>query len=304
MFVLSALRGWRYSLPILVPVPTTNSRIFAKTTHDIDGPARRPSRAGNLHFSRLRTCQTASKMTCRLAAAALVAAVLCLLAQGCGAFVPSCRISLPASAPAVPTSSCSHSHSCARQSPLFASASSDDDDDEDEAEAVEVEVVDDGIGETKGFLARIRASMKSQEDDGLTFKQRLAKMGLSALLSYGFVSNMSYSVTVSLAWFGFSKKTGLSPLAPGQWKPFLAVYAGFYIFNNVVRPIRLAVSVGVTPYFDRAVAAVQRKTKLNKSASIGIVVFLANFCGTLTAMSLGILVASVAAGVPIFPPKA
>ena len=262
-----------------------------------------------------RRAQTASKMTCRLAAAALVAAALCLLAQSCGAFVPSSRISLPASS-AVPTSPAaaaaaaaaaagSCSHSCARQSPLFALANdAAADDDEDEAEAVEVEVVDDGDGETKGFLARIRASMKSQEDDGLTFKQRVAKMGMSALLSYGFVSNMSYSVTVSLAWFGFSKKTGLSPLAPGQWKPFLAVYAGFYIFNNVVRPIRLAVSVGVTPYFDRAVAAVQRKTKLNKSASIGVVVFLANVCGTLTAMSLGILVASIAAGVAIFPPKA
>ena len=207
----------------------------------------------------------------------------------------------------------SHSrHSYARSSPLFASEGTTGDeggaaadaDGEDEAGPVEVEVVgDDGEAKT-GFLARIKASMKSQEDDGLTFKQRLAKMGLSALLSYGFVSNMSYSVTVSLAWFGFSKKTGLSPLAPGQWKPFLAVYASFYIFNNFVRPIRLAVSVGVTPYFDRAVAAIQRKTKLNKSASIGIVVFLANFCGTLTAMSLGIFVASIAAGVPVFPPRA
>ena len=40
---------------------------------------------------------------------------------------------------------------------------------------------------------------KSDDDDGLTFKQKLAKMGLSALLSYGFVSNMSYCITVSLA---------------------------------------------------------------------------------------------------------
>lgn len=161
-----------------------------------------------------------------------------------------------------------------------------------------------GEEKKKGPIARIKSAFKSnEEDDGLTFKQKLAKMGLSALLSYGFVSNMSYSVTVSLAWFGFSKKTGLSPLAPGQWKPFLAVYAGFYIFNNVIRPLRLAVSVGVTPYFDRAVAAVQRRTKLNKSASIGIVVFLANFCGTLTAMGSGILLASIASGVPIFPPK-
>jgi hypothetical protein len=44
-------------------------------------------------------------------------------------------------------------------------------------------------------------SLKSDDknDDGLSFKQKLAKMGLSVLLSYGFVSNMSYCVTVSLA---------------------------------------------------------------------------------------------------------
>jgi len=146
-------------------------------------------------------------------------------------------------------------------------------------------------------------SLKSKsdpEDDGLTFKQKLAKMGLSALLSYGFVSNLSYCVTVSLAWFGFSKKTGLSPLAPGQWKGFLAVYAGFYVFNNFIRPMRLAISIGVTPYFDKAVAAIQRKTKCSKSVSIGIVVFLTNICGTTSLMSLGIYIASLAAGVPIF----
>lgn len=42
--------------------------------------------------------------------------------------------------------------------------------------------------------------------DGLTSRERLAKMGLSALLSYGWVSNMSYAVTLSLSWYGFSKK--------------------------------------------------------------------------------------------------
>lgn len=42
--------------------------------------------------------------------------------------------------------------------------------------------------------------------DGLTTRERLAKMGLSALLSYGWVSNMSYAVTLSLSWYGFSKK--------------------------------------------------------------------------------------------------
>jgi hypothetical protein len=104
-------------------------------------------------------------------------------------------------------------------------------------------------------------------------------------------------------WFGFSKKTGLSPLAPGQWKGFLAVYAGFYVFNNFVRPMRLAASVGVAPYFEKAVNTIQRKTKLSKGVSVGIVVFLANVCGTTSLMSLGIYIASLAAGIPIFPPK-
>ena len=110
--------------------------------------------------------------------------------------------------------------------------------------------------------------------------------------------------TFVVRWFGFSKKTGLSPLAPGQWKGFLAVYAGFYVFNNFIRPMRLAASVGVAPYFERAVNAIQKKTKLNKGASIGIVVFLANVCGTTSLMSLGIYIASLAAGIPVFPPKA
>ena len=143
----------------------------------------------------------------------------------------------------------------------------------------------------------------NDDGDGLTFRQKLAKMGLSALLSYGFVSNMSYCVSVGLAWFGFSKKTGLSPLAPGQWPKFLAVYAGFYVFNNIVRPIRLAISIGVTPYFDKAVATIQRKTGFNKTLSIGIVVFLANICGTTSLMAFSVWIASLAAGVPIFIPK-
>ena len=75
-------------------------------------------------------------------------------------------------------------------------------------------------------LKKIKSFFKkdnNKNSDGLTTKERLAKMGLSALLSYGWVSNMSYAVTLSLSWYTHSKKTGLSPLAPNQWKPFLAV---------------------------------------------------------------------------------
>jgi len=156
---------------------------------------------------------------------------------------------------------------------------------------------------SKNVITRFKNLFKDKSAEGLTTKERIAKMGLSALLSYGFVSNMSYCVCVSIAWFGFNKKTGLSPLAPGQWKGFLAVYAGFFALNNVVRPIRLAISVAVSSKFDYAVAYIQKKTKLSRRAAIGVVVFCTNICGTFALMALGITFASFLSGIPIFPPK-
>mmetsp|Transcript_112919 Transcript_112919/g.315473 ORF Transcript_112919/g.315473 Transcript_112919/m.315473 type:complete len:253 (+) Transcript_112919:106-864(+) len=141
-------------------------------------------------------------------------------------------------------------------------------------------------------------------DDGLTFRQRLAKAGMSVVLSYGWVSNVSYSVTVSLAWYIFSKRTGLSPLAPGQWKSFLAVYAGFYVFNNIVRPLRFALSVSVSMYFDRVVQGIQDKFQVKKGVAVGLTVFFFNVVGTIALMCLGISIASAAAGVPVWATKA
>lgn len=44
-------------------------------------------------------------------------------------------------------------------------------------------------------------------------KPNLKALGLYAVLSYGFVSNFSYSVCVALAWFAASKKTGANTRA-------------------------------------------------------------------------------------------
>jgi hypothetical protein len=131
-------------------------------------------------------------------------------------------------------------------------------------------------------LARIKTRLfPPKPDDGLTFKQRLAKAGLSVVLSYGWVSNVSYSISVSLAWFIFSKQSGLSPLAPGQWKGFLAVYAGFYVFNNVIRPIRFGLSVGASLYFDKLVKQIQEKFKVKKGVAIFLVSIYFFFCVTI-----------------------
>jgi len=168
---------------------------------------------------------------------------------------------------------------------------------------VEVEVGTSDETEKKLNVARKiwrRMFPPKQDADGLTVGQKLAKMGFSVLLSYGFVSNMSYSVSVSLAWYVFSKQTGVSPLAKGQWPKFLAVYAGFYVFNNVIRPVRITLSAYVASYFDRMVKATQEKFHCKKGVAISIIVFFFNIVGTLSAMSAGITLASIASGVPIW----
>ena len=139
-----------------------------------------------------------------------------------------------------------------------------------------------------------------KEDDGLTTRQRLSKMGLSVLLSYGFVSNISTSITAALSWFLFSKRTGLSPLAPNQWKPYVGVYAGLYLMLNALRPARVALAVGMSRYFDSTIQLYQNKFNVSKRTAIAITVFCFNVVGTLSMMTGGILLASLLSGVPIF----
>lgn len=149
--------------------------------------------------------------------------------------------------------------------------------------------------------ARLRNRLfPPKEENGMTFKEKLAKAGLSVVLSYGWVSNVSYSIAVSIAWYIFSSQTGMSPLAPGQWKKFLAVYAGFFVFNNIVRPIRFGISVGVSLYFEKLVQAIQETFRVKKGVAIFLTVFFANVVGTIALMCTGIWLASLAAGVPVF----
>lgn len=124
--------------------------------------------------------------------------------------------------------------------------------------------------------------------------------GTQVVLSYGFVSNMSYAISVSLAWYIHSVRTGISPFAPGQKKGFLAVYSGFYLFNNVIRPARFTLSLLVSKYFDRAVVKIQEKLNTSKSKATFILVLIANLFGTCAAMALGIAIASAASGVPVW----
>lgn len=138
-------------------------------------------------------------------------------------------------------------------------------------------------------------------NDGLSFKQRLAKYGLAAVLSYGAVSNVGGCISVSIAWFIFCKTNQVSPLAPGHFKSFLAVYAGFFVFLNVIRPLRFALSIAISPQFDRMINAMQRRLSLSRTTAIALSVFIVNVLGSITVLVSGVAIASMASGVPVFP---
>ncbi|KAL3783636.1 hypothetical protein ACHAWO_001254 [Cyclotella atomus] len=131
-------------------------------------------------------------------------------------------------------------------------------------------------------------------------KQSISKLGMSALLAYGFVSNVSGVLAVSSAWFIFSKRTGLSPIAPGQRTPFLALYAGFTVALNILRPARFALSMAISPYFERLRNFIQRKLGVTARVSALVMIVCVNIIGTCSLMGCGVGLASILSGVPIW----
>ena len=89
-------------------------------------------------------------------------------------------------------------------------------------------------GEPSGVAGRLKQFFGGAKLD----RAKLAALGTSALLAYGFVSNVNAVTLLIISWVSFAKSTGLSPLAPGQWKAYLLAYTALC----VPRAARLAPS--------------------------------------------------------------
>ena len=79
------------------------------------------------------------------------------------------------------------------------------------------------------FLKGLKSFYSKKEKanrDSLSTKERMAKLGLAVLLSYGFVSNMSAMIFLSLSWFSFSAKVSCH---------FMSLV--YIIWNNVLHQI-------------------------------------------------------------------
>ncbi|KAK9841801.1 hypothetical protein WJX81_004041 [Elliptochloris bilobata] len=112
-------------------------------------------------------------------------------------------------------------------------------------------------------------------------KERLAALGLGAVASYGTVSNITYGGGLAVSWIAFVRQTGMGPLMPGQWKAFLAFYAGFWTVQNFVRPLRFSLAIAIAPLFDRFITWTQNATGWSRRNAFGAFLFL---LGTVTSV--------------------
>ena len=156
--------------------------------------------------------------------------------------------------------------------------------------------------EPKTALNKVKAFLTGPFKGAKLDREYLGKLGLGALLSYGFVSNINAITIVIISWVTTGRTTGLSPLATGNWKVFVATYTALYLsFGNLLRPLRISISIAISPFFKALVDKIKHTFKVAQPVAIGITVFLVNVCGTLSYLIGGVWLASLICRVPLLP---
>eukprot|EP00746_Dinoflagellata_sp_MGD_P152826 gnl/MRDRNA2_/MRDRNA2_83911_c0_seq1.p1 gnl/MRDRNA2_/MRDRNA2_83911_c0~~gnl/MRDRNA2_/MRDRNA2_83911_c0_seq1.p1 ORF type:complete len:140 (+),score=14.61 gnl/MRDRNA2_/MRDRNA2_83911_c0_seq1:191-610(+) len=122
-------------------------------------------------------------------------------------------------------------------------------------------------------------------------------MGVYVFMSYGLMSNLNYITLLSIAWFTFAKTTGLSPLAPEQWKPFLLVYGGYWMIGNFLRPFRIAAAMAIAPFFRSFIAFFRERLKVPNPVAFGVTFFFVNVVMPCSLLALGVCGVSAITGV-------
>ncbi|GAB4823513.1 hypothetical protein N2152v2_010559 [Parachlorella kessleri] len=110
--------------------------------------------------------------------------------------------------------------------------------------------------QAKGLVAWFQ-SLRQQNREG---KNRLAALGLAAVLAYGLFDGISYTTAFSIAFLGYEARTGLNPTqnVADLVKICVLMWAG----NNVTRPFRIAGAAGLAPFMDRLMDRLQARLGL------------------------------------------
>ena len=94
-------------------------------------------------------------------------------------------------------------------------------------------------------------------------------------------------------------QTGLSPLAPGQWKSLLKAYGTIYAIVQLLRPFRVAAAVAMSKMSNSFLEETQ--VQLNCSRGVAIVVqYALGWLAWAVVATSGIALASWCSGVPVW----
>lgn len=267
-------------------------------------PAHRPARAPCEIVAGAPPAQEACVICCRVMRTAWTICVLALLPTGCEAYVvasPAIGRVSKCAAPALALAP------RPRVSTVIADAAADADPSGDVGGGSDAAASDAGAPSPSAFgRARAWFSKYAKFD-----RKKMQTLGVDFMFTYGVVSNLNVAVTAALAWGVFCRTTGLSPLAPGQVKGYVAAYTTIYLsLGTVLRPVRMAFAVTATPLYARAVAKVRQvlpfresRPPLNRTLAIILLSILLNVFATGILAALGCSLASLITGVPLLPPR-
>jgi len=127
----------------------------------------------------------------------------------------------------------------------------------------------------------------------------ISKLGVPFALSYSILSHVNGALTFSVAWYLSCKRTGKSPLVPGQWRSLLASYSMIYGFMQFVRPIRLASAIGMSKISAKYLVITQNRLNCSRKVAIAVQ-YMMGWVIDGSLILFGVSLSSLLTGVPIF----
>eukprot|EP00898_Chlorokybus_atmophyticus_P008415 jgi/Chlat1/8575/Chrsp82S07964 len=126
-------------------------------------------------------------------------------------------------------------------------------------------------------VQRVITWFKRQQQATGELRARVAKLGLSAILTYGFFDGVTYTAAFVLAFLTYERTMGLNPAR--NLKDLAGVVVLMWAGNNVTRPFRVAAAAALAPAVDKLLNKMQARLRLpNQFAAFVLVVAVVASC--------------------------
>lgn len=129
-------------------------------------------------------------------------------------------------------------------------------------------------------------------------KQAIRSKGVSFFLTYSILSNLNGALSLTFAWYLTVKRTGVSPLVPGQKTALLTSYAMIYGALQILKPFRVAAAIAMSKLSAEYLVMTEDKLKCSRNVAIGCQYAMGQLMMGVTFL-VGVTVVSLLTGVPL-----